>query len=441
MICLVGDQAIPNVLGALLAPEPPQRVVCLVSRDLRHPVKGRPAHKYDAIYTGIDNCLRSLALGIVDVQSRDVDAYQVSDVLTTVRDMIRVEFPEDRIIVNLTGGTKLMAQGALRACQEIWADAKEAHRVSALYVDTDEQQLIRWSVTGDDQSPEPLSASALASLDIERYFLAYGVNLTYAGHKVANDSPLIRAAAVLATQPGGIELARAIASTKPAGNWQPAKVALLGEPVREPQRARLNEISSLANGTLPIQDAGDAVRVTLEGDWQHFFWGRKWLEYYAYGETIAVEDSVTGQATYNDVRLNVRVDWQGIAKLVKLMADDGERDPNDRPVVNELDVVASRGARLLVCECKTDEKAPSDSHLYKLQVVGARAGTFTDRLLVIAPEPRGFDKQQYLRALTMDIVVANVVALRETRTQLREVLRDPETYLREQKRVAGLLAW
>lgn len=451
MICLIGEQAIPNVLGVLLARDRPHRVVCLVSEDTRWPRSGRTDPRYTAVYSGIHACLSRLPEPVTDVRMRLVLPFDVDSTRQAIHELVEQEFPDDTIVVNLTGGTKLMAQGAFRACADFWESevkSDEPSRVSALYVDTQESHIIHWDNSGTEHDPARFDAERLGPLDVHGYLLAYGVTLRHAGDRPAIDDPLVSASDVLATARGGIEIARLIAATKPTTAGATAVITLFAGELDSDQRGILERVVALSGGAVEVRNEQSFVRLVVEGhDWQRLFWGRRWLEYHVYAETVRAGEQDCAPAIYSDVRMNATVDWNGIARLARLMVNTEDEDEDEEtlppisPVINELDVVARRGARLLVCECKTDKLAPKDKHLYKLQVIGVRAGTYTDRLLVIAPEPGGESETQRLRALAMDIGVVNLTTLRDNGGRLRSVLEEPENYLRDQQRDAKLLAW
>jgi hypothetical protein len=158
-----------------------------------------------------------------------------------------------------------------------------------------------------------------------------------------------------------------------------------------------------------------------------FFWSGRWLEFYVFDTVcrLAEEDMKVG---YNQPWRNVLLRWRGIhfTGLPEIKGLQG--------AANELDVVATRGARLLVCECKTGKHVLTSHHLYKLQVIGHKLGTFADKVLVtdgkdFLDPSRHSTRQSVVRALTLNTVVVQASQL----PALHKILAAPEEELRQQK--------
>lgn len=119
-----------------------------------------------------------------------------------------------------------------------------------------------------------------------------------------------------------------------------------------------------------------------------------WLELYCY---ISLHDC----GVYNDVRLSVKVDW------------DGER--KSRPeVTNEIDVTFFRGVHPVFLSCKLAEPAPEALHelsVYKSYFGGGYSKCILATLSAIDRENTHIGK----RAQEMDIALIDATDIREGR--------------------------
>lgn len=421
MICLVGEQAIPNIIGVFLCQEwiqKPDRVICLVSEDLRYrddPARRRPDPEFMRVYSGIFHSLNDLG---IEVDSHGpVSPYKTDEVVDQVKHLVDTGQSNESFIVNITGGTKLMALGSYVAARLGGED-----KIPTLYVDTEDKEVIWWGTDGKVQR-EGFNYDKLEEVDVRHYLQAYAIDLRREGETRPPDF-LVDAARIVATQPGGVALMNTIAEMRLR------KETVISEPLPddvsrgEPWEViqQLADVSSL-DVKLSEKDGTVWLTVPTRDQRYEFFWNRYWLELYVF-------DQACQAGVYNDVRLDATVDWEGFERT-GYWTD------------NQLDVVASRGDRLTICECKTGKNALKPEHLYKLQVIGKRAGTFVDRILVTdrprVTHPDSTDERRSIvRALSMDILVVGADELRDEGT-MQKILADPEKQLDRLKHDFGLL--
>jgi thiamine monophosphate kinase len=377
-------------------------------RCLRDPTRG-----------GLSSALNEFAgrsqVGIVI----DEQAIPVREEVKGACEGIRKEHRGAQFIYNITGGTKLMAQAAL-------ADAAEArdngNAAWAVYVDTENARLVK--LEGDGKVAADLyDAQRLKGIDVVRYFEAYGVTAR-GGTAEPPPDPWPAAARAVARAQGGSLLMQSLArfSEPKAGissevTWKVNELSTL-------QREALEKLVA-ATGNVGVQLHGDQLTWPVTKESKDFIWRRHWLEWYTFDclQEVAARDP----AWYPPLR-NVKLGWPGWDwDRLPIHEDEGSHK-------NELDVTTTRGGRLLICECKAGEDAPTPDHIYKLQVVGYKAGTFTDKVLVtgtpyLTDSNRCPNPTQVIRALTLDILLVGA----ETLQDLSDYLKNFDDWLYEQQ--------
>lgn len=429
MLALVSEQAIPNVMGALLVEPQPQVLICLLPEDTKHP--GQIDTDYRTVFGGISRALGMVAPDITvinwasDGAGEPVSPYspeQVKRACFAIRTDPR--FSTGPWIYNVTGGTKVMAQAALD-------DARE-NDCRAIYVDTESRQIV-W----DPGGPAGFAERRLGDVGVGEYLSAYGVSVLKHADWLPQD--VRRAAHLLGQDSEGPCLMQQI-----KGNRAPKKDCEESMYLPWAGLGRLGGdllfrvVESLSGrDTIHLQQRPNGLELTVytgDEELRQFFWSGQWLESYAF-ETVCQLAQRCLDVDFNEPWRNVLLRWSGIE-----YSGLPEIRGLERPA-NELDVAATRGARLMICECKTGKSALDPAHLYKLQVIGHKLGTFADKVLVtdrqdLLDPSNPSTRHGVVRALTLGIVVVQASQL----PALDQILMDPERNLREQKRGFGLMA-
>lgn len=432
MLSLISEQAIPNVMAALLVDPHPRAVVCLLPEDKEH--SGTADREFLVVFSGIQSALGRIDSSIqvinwaAEGDGHPVSPYDAGAVRQACQSIRRDgRFAAGPWIYNITGGTKVMAQAALD-------DARE-HGHPAIYVDTESRRLI-W----DQKGALDFDEHRLQSIGVEEYLAAYGVEVN--DYEDNLDGDLRQTARLLCQNPDGPSLIKKIKGCKnPAQDMQVVRRFGPGD-LSQSERALLFEVArTLFERDVEIQELDGSVELTVwttDEEVRAFFWGGRWLESYVF-DTICQLHNTGGPWHYTSPWRNVLLKWSGI-EFSGLEDEDPGADVLVRPT-NELDVAAARGARLLICECKTGSNALKSKNLYTLQVVGHKLGTFagkvfiTDRHDLRNPSNPG-TRHGVVRALTLGIAVVEASQL----PALDRVLADPEKELRKQKRSFGLAA-
>ncbi|MGE4492688.1 MAG: DUF1887 family CARF protein [Syntrophotalea sp.] len=149
-LCLVSDQPLPNLIPVMAAPDPPELVVLLVS----------PAMKMRA-------AMLAKSFSDLGCQTEEIAIapYDIDRIRETVLGVLS-SLDGRRVVLNATGGTKIMAMGAYDVFREMGCDA--------FYVDTLNGKII-----------SVLPQSAIAPLPeiirVKSYLSAYGYRIRQTG--------------------------------------------------------------------------------------------------------------------------------------------------------------------------------------------------------------------------------------------------------------------
>lgn len=407
LISLISEQAMPNVMAPLLINPRPDIIKCILPTDPRD--RSRKDSQFVSVYQGVQQALAEL--GFSKVRDRGpVPPYEFEEI-KRVCAQIRQEHPGATFIYNITGGTKLMAEAALADARTIQAEA--------VYVDTENSRLVTLAKDGSVTS-ERYKSQSLKEITGARYLQAYGVTIKE-GTTESPADPWLALARSVATTDGGPALMRfLVESPEPSSATHSEKTWEIAELTRT-ERTALEQLASMASSTGAYLRR-DSFTWALTRESKDFIWRRHWLEWYTFDciKRIATENSA-----WHPPQRNVKIVWPGWERSLS----------HD----NELDVTTIHGGRLLICECKAGKDAPTADNIYKLQVVGYKAGTFADKVLVTAqpyltlPGKRN-NEEQVVRALTLGILLVDA----ETLPCLPEYLQDVEHWLYEQQAQFGL---
>jgi hypothetical protein len=436
MVSLVSEQAIPNVMAALLVEPRPEVVVCILPEDRDEPTA--TDEEYRRVCEGIRRAFDTLAEdpeGDIDVrvQSRGpVSPYDFSAVKEKCRE-VREEYAGQgyTVVYNVTGGTKLMAQAALD-------DAREGG-CRAVYIDTEFRNLV-------EVTPEAKKSGfveeRLRPLDVPHYLTAYGLGQEEVRGDRTVREKFKRAAGQLVGRPEqGVAVVQFVVG-EDGRKGETCEVPLAG--LKPDERDLLEKVADRLGDGARISPGSEVLALDVDQDLYAFWWGRRWLEWYVFSVLEKLAEDSGNRLRYNRPWCDVRFRWdtdharEVMKHLLTIENDEGRPIPLP---LNELDVTAVRGGRLLVCECKTGKLALRSEHFYKLSVVGRRLGTFADKVFVTDVAgladpscPDNSVRRQAVRALTLDVVVVGLEEL----PVLGKILAEPNRRLRMQKSQFGL---
>lgn len=340
-ICMVSEQPMPNYLPTLMEDLRPERILLLISREMRERRRQEPL-------------VRQFRAAAIKVEERTVDAYHPEDVrqaIVKARQLLNTHTP----VCNLTGGTKMMTVGAYLACAEL--------NIPCMYVDTFNGLLHR-------VLPEQGEESLTSRIGVREYLGLYGYTI--------EEPPRVEGAA---------DLKRFEAASRIINNWGRLGkgVSALHNLVHRAQgyenriqsgpdqKESLNELLELFGDLGELRVEGNRIKFKRSPESLSYV-GGVWFEDYVYGVLKAVEEEL------------------GIDEILS-----GVKVTSARGVSNELDVVFAANNRLYLIECKAKlfkgpgSKQDATEPVYKLDTLReVMSGTFGKAMIASTwPIPQG----------------------------------------------------
>lgn len=351
-VCLVSAQAAPNLLPTLDPSLKPDAVVLLVSR------------KMQGAAESLAGVLKELGVKIDTVPIPNEHDYSIIE--QTLLD-VAAAHDQHEIMLNLTGGTKLMALVAQSVANEAgWR---------SFYVDVD-TDTIAWL---DRESP---SQRLGEQLRLRHYLRSYGFELPESPTRPQISRAQRDLTQTLISQIGSLE----IPITQL--NW-------LAQQAEEQRRlvSAMNQQQQDSRGLEALlRHFADAGVLRVERDNIVFadaaardFAKGGWLEHHVF-DCVA---SATGPLKIRDKAINLTV--------------------SNRGVVNELDIALMARNRLFVIECKTarmdrPEAPKANDTLFKLAEVCRRVGGLGARGMLASYRPLREPEKKLAQALNIELV-------------------------------------
>jgi hypothetical protein len=358
-VLLVSDQAAPNLLPTLDPDLNPKEAILLVSAKMR------------ARADALESVLKEAGVETSRVELDDEhDFARIENALMEVA----AARTNDRVALNVTGGTKLMALAA--------QSVASAAGWEVFYVDLDTDEAI---VLGKAKRRKKLSTR----LGLSHYLGAYGYRAEKAPARQQPNERCMPLVTTLVRQIGSLEAAigqlnRLAQIAEDGGALHVALSARQADSLH--LQALLRNFEEA--GVLGVDD--DAVRFASAAD--RSFAGGGWLEYYVY-RTLAASSADLG---IRDKATNLCV-------------------VDNAGVKSELDVAFMARNRLFVIECKTarmdgSRAAKANDTLFKLSEVCRRVGGLGTQAMLASYRPLREAEQDLARALHIEIVAGSALA-------------------------------
>ncbi|MCC6916529.1 DUF1887 family CARF protein [Nitrosomonas sp.] len=352
-VCLVSAQAAPNLLPALDPELKPKEVVLLVSQKMR-----AAADALSMVFKELG--IRTDLIPLEDEHS--------SRVIEETLLQIASEREGEEILLNLTGGTKLMALVAQQtvAQEENWR---------SFYVDVDTDVVV-WL----DKTPGKKLAEQLR---LRHYLKSYGFDLSDSPERPQITHEQRNLMQTLITQIGSLEkpLTQLNWLTQQAEDKKQLKITM------DTQQADSRSLEALlrhfaeagflqVNGNT-ISYADETARNFVKGGW---------LELYTYSCVV----DVTGETGIRDKAAGLEV-----------MSKEG--------VKNEMDIAMMVRNRLFVIECKTarmdkPEAPKANDTLFKLSEICRRVGGLGTKGMLASYRPVADSERKLARTLNIELV-------------------------------------
>lgn len=377
-ICLISNQAAPNLLPILDTQFKPKKAIFIVSQIMKEKAKY------------LAETFEKKGVKVI-AQIKLEDEFNFDQMEKQLIDLIS-EYENENIALNVTGGTKLMAISA----QQVFSMASKP----IFYLDTDKNRIIFISKAENNEVIPPQDLNAKNDLDI--YFSSYGFKLIQKQTKFneeyayftegfikyydecKNDIPLLNKYASLADKKG-------------------LKITL------EHQDSRISSFIDL------LLDLSDREIIQYKNNEIHFkneenirFLNGIWLEEYTY-------QAIKDLNVIDDIAFSVDV---GNPKYQLNKSEYNEENKGNK---NEFDIAFIAKNKLHIIECKTQKlekkEIKGEDILYKLETLKDYGGLMTKKCLVSYFE---VSKSVLNRAKELNIEIIQGKDLQRLRSKIQE---------------------
>jgi hypothetical protein len=325
MIALVSDQRMQNIIPIFQEGIAYDELILVLSKERG---TGQPHPRYKKAVSDLVAVLNSR----LKVRSSEdwVDPYNIEDVVATISSLVNKYDHSDRVLVNISGGTKPMAIGALRATHNNGA--------TCLYTNTEDEEILKLSPDGSIEREN----IRIAGLDVPLYIRAYGEEVTDS-KKVEDISEKEKTWARTIGDQHAIIYQKIIVPVMSA--IKIAQRCKSGFPITckvTPTRRQREVINQLAQMELWLwhKDSGE---ILVTDSLSSTFLNGTWVE-------VFVAMQMHQSNYFDDVRLNIKL----------------------RGVEGEIDVAAISNGKLALIECKSNVQ--QSQQLSKLDSLRRRLG-------------------------------------------------------------------
>ena len=324
-VCLVSSQPIPNLIPLRMEELKPEKVVLLVSPDM------------ETQFQRLEKVIREW--GVV-VEKVPIAPYDLNSAKETCMNIL-AKYEKEDIILNATGGTKIMAFAAFEVFREMGN--------TILYVDTQD----RWIQM---LSPQSQRLDFKGVLKVPTYLNAYGqIILKERTGKLTIDKhlPIIEELVKISEMyQEAIKILNGYAAPLRNARTFPFEIEIKKQ---DYANQGFQKIIELFEGHCLLKYSDGLIQFSDLEDVEFASGG--WMEEYVF-HTVSLLD-------VTDVRMGIEVKWDTA----------GSKYP-----INEYDVVFTQNNRLFLIECKTkrfegaDRAGFNDEPIYKLENLRDAAG-------------------------------------------------------------------
>ena len=325
MVALVSDQRMQNIIPIFQKGAKYEELVLVFSKERG---SGKPHPKYEKAANDLSAVLSPLLK--VSFSMDYVDPYNIEAAAMAITSQVKKYNSRHEVVVNISGGTKPMAIGALQA----------AHRLGGfcLYTNTENEEILKLSPDGSIVR-EPMQVS---DLDVDSYFRAYGEEIIESKQVKDLNEKHREWAKIIGDQHSIIYqkiIVRMTTIIKDAQkNGQAFPIALKVVSTRK-QRDVIIQLAQ--SGLWLYHQETDEIKIT--DNISASFLNGPWVEAY-----VGMQMQQSGY--FDDVRLNVKLNgWEG-----------------------EIDIAAVSNGKLVLIECKSNVQ--QSQQLSKLDSMRGRLG-------------------------------------------------------------------
>lgn len=334
-VCLVSAQPIPNLIPLRMDELRPKKVILLVSPDMKIQAER------------LERVVREWGIA---TEKTPISPYDLNSARETCLSLL-AQYETDEIMLNVTGGTKIMAFAAFEVFRQMGRPI--------LYVDTQDQRV-------DLLSPTLGTVPFKSVIKVRNYLAAYGQQILSAeDHTKISSAHRHVIEAIVADVPAverGISILNKYASPYRSSRTFPLEIEIEQHDMAD---ERFQEVLTLfaQNGIITIR--GNAVTFPSLSSVEFASGG--WLEEHAY--------RIVSSLNPTDAKIGVKIRW-----------DSNRSGAPD----NEYDVVFTVNNRLYLVECKTkrfrgnDVENAGEDAVYKLETLREAAGGLYGRAMLVS---------------------------------------------------------
>lgn len=353
VVAFVSDQRMQNVIPFYQRGIEVQQMILVVSQH-----GNQKNQRFEAVAQDLRAAFEDAALARCDMTVDIAETPMPPFDFHAIRSYLAELFERrglSQVLLNITGGTKLMSIGAYSMLRELGA--------TAVYVDSAERQLIWFEPDGRIHS-EPFN---LSPITVATYLMAHGRAIDHV--QTANHGPKIEQLAIFHILPDRFKqlnlafgtIRRAVRQRcleLPVADCLPIEVPLDGACELD------NDVKHALSVAGLFGIGADSLWID-RSDWRFLNGG--WLEVFVY---LTLKDS----GKFNDVQCNVHL--TGVA--------------------NELDVVCTLDGRIALIECKAGRLLAETKRDANAQIARERRQAMLDRLQVVADKAGGVFSRRFL---------------------------------------------
>jgi len=362
-VCLVSAQPIPNLIPLRMEELRPDKVILLVSSDMKI-----QADRLEKVIKGWG----------IKVERVPVEPYDLDAARNTCFKIFQ-ENENNEIILNATGGTKIMAFAAFEVFREFGK--------KIIYVDTQDNRI-------DVLSPERKKMEFKGVMKVAQYLAAYGQNIVSEIHE--EDIPASHWSAIETILQDAEKLEKGIGILNryaaPLRNARtfPLEIDIENEDLEHNQFQEILSIL-LRYNLLTLKER----RIQFPSLSSVEFLSGGWLEEHIF--------SIVKSLNPTDVRMNVEVKWARPAESK-----------------NEYDILFTINNRLYIIECKTKRFSGKDVNhfgedsIYKLDSLRDAAGGLYGKAMLVSYRRLTDDQKRRLKANRLEFCEGpNIKLLKE----------------------------
>ncbi|MEW6419781.1 MAG: DUF1887 family CARF protein [Nitrospirota bacterium] len=348
-VCLVSGQPIPNLIPLKIKGLSPEKVVLLVSPDMKVQAER------------IEGVIKSWG---IDVERYPIAPFDLESARDTCLDILS-KIEDEEVILNVTGGTKIMALAAFEVFREM--------KKPILYVDTQNREIQEIY-----HASEKLPFESV--LKIKPYLASYGqkiINEDTDEQRVKRHSFVIsRFISDMNKYERSIGIMNKYAAPLRNVRTVPVEVEI---DKYDLSSAYFDELLILLQKENILKYANNKIKFSHYQDINFVSGG--WLEEYVY--------SIVNRISPDDIKMGVKVEWD-------------QKGPE--PPTNEYDVIFTMKNRLYIIECKTkrfegdDRELTGSDPIYKLDSLRDAAGGLFGKGMLVSYRKLTTDQKKRLKA-------------------------------------------